>query len=306
MLPDGTAREAGWSRTARIAARMPRLLAQLGQDPGELPIFLFARLPPARAAAARLARLGHPVPVLPTASLVRAPPTAEVLARLRSDGVATALRLADALVAELRSHAEAVECVADPGRRIAFRPDEHAAAERRHGRALLTGHVPDVQMRCPGLAALVRDPWLHAVAAHHLGAAPRGVGCRVWWSFPSPGATRRQLGLASQDSFHFDLSDWGQVKVFFYLVDVDASNGAHLYVRGSHAWRPSAWWATPFQAKTEAQIRRAYGAGAIGRLDGSAGSGFIEDVFGYHTGMRVQAGRRLMLEIGFSLTRPAT
>lgn len=304
MPADGTTSEGGWSRTARIAARMPRLLAQLRHDPRELPIFLFARLPPARAAAARLARWGRPVPALPPSRLVAAPPTADLLARLRSDGVATGLRLSDALVVELRAHAEAVACIGDPPGRIAFLPDDHAAAERRHGLALLTGHVPDVESHCPGLTALVRDPWLHAVAAHHLGAAPRGVGCRVWWSFPAHGATRQQLGLAAQDSFHFDLSDWGQVKVFFHLVDVDASNGAHLYVRGSHAWRPAAWWATPFQAKTDEQVRRAYGEAAIWRIEGSAGSGFVEDVFGYHTGTRLRAGRRLMLEIGFSLTRP--
>lgn len=95
MLRDATAREAGWSRTARIAARMPRLLGRLRRDPGELPIFLFARLPPARAAAARLARLFHPVPVLPPAGPVVAPPAEEVLARLHSDGVATGLRLDD-------------------------------------------------------------------------------------------------------------------------------------------------------------------------------------------------------------------
>jgi hypothetical protein len=125
---------------------------------------------------------------------------------------------------------------------------------------------------------------------------------RLLWSFPSQAPSRADLSLAAQDSFHFDLADWHQVKFFFYLTDVDERRGPHLYVLGSHAHRPLTHHFPIFSAKTEQQIIGAYGRKAVQMITGLAGTGFVEDPFGYHTGTLVREGRRLILEISFGIT----
>ena len=108
--------------------------------------------------------------------------------------------------------------------------------------------------------------------------------------------------MASQNGFHFDLEDWRQLKVFFYLTDVGPDNGPHRYVRGSHTKRPLRHQFTLFVGKTEQQINEAYGTEAVTTMLGSAGTGFIEDPFGFHTATPVRAGRRLVLEISFGVS----
>ncbi len=59
------------------------------------------------------------------------------------------------------------------------------------------------------------------------------ITTRTWWSFPTKTASEADLSRASF-KFHFDLDDWRMLKFFFYLSDVDADAGPHVYVRGSH------------------------------------------------------------------------
>jgi hypothetical protein len=140
------------------------------------------------------------------------------------------------------------------------------------------------------------------VAEGYFSAPATIIDVRLWWSFASASPNRAALKLAAQDSFHFDLADWKQLKFFFYLTDVDAQSGPHRFVLGSHARRPLAHQVSPFSAKTDAQILAAYGAEAVQTITGPAGSGFAEDPFGYHTGATVQEGTRLCLEISFGIT----
>jgi hypothetical protein len=147
---------------------------------------------------------------------------------------------------------------------------------------------------------LLRNRWVHAIAAEYFGAKPKIIDVRLWWSFPSKAPSRTDLSLAAQNSFHFDLSDWQQLKFFFYLLDVNEQNGPHIYVRGSHKHRPHLF--TLFLAKPDNEIAATYGTDAIQLVDGPAGTGFVEDSFGYHTGTLVKEGRRLMLELSFGIT----
>lgn len=106
------------------------------------------------------------------------------------------------------------------------------------------------------------------------------------------------LAMASQ-SFHYDLDDWQQFKIFFYLSDVGMDDGPHVYVRGSHRRRPLSQQLRPFVGLTEADAIRAYGRGSIRPITGRSGLGFAEDPFGMHMGLPVGAGRRLALEVSF-------
>jgi hypothetical protein len=307
-MPTGEmVQDPGWSKLARIAARVPRLLAEVASRPSWLALFVLGRLLPVRRGISRhfgrrgVASAGIPDwradPAAPAG-----PPLPTLVATLDRDGICTGLRLAPETVAEIRAFADANPCYGGPDWRTRFDANDQAAAERRYGEALVVGHYPETDRRCPAIGRLVRSPWLRAVAAGYFRAPPTVIDVRLWWSFPSPTASRASLSLAAQDTFHFDLADWKQLKFFFYLTDVDLPGGPHLFVRGSHAKRLLSHQFSLFTGKTDAEITSAYGSAAVQVLIGPAGSGFAEDPFGFHTGRSVRHGRRLMLEVSFGIS----
>jgi hypothetical protein len=223
---------------------------------------------------------------------------------LRRAGISSGLSLPPTAVAEIRAYAESRTGYGGPGWRTLVPPGGLAEAERRSGARILAANFPYADQECPAVARVARDGWLRAVAAGYLGPSARVIDVRLFWSFPARGAGRAELSRVGQDTFHFDLGDWGELKFFFYLTDVDAETGAHVYVRGSHARRPLSHQFTPFSAKTEAQIVAAYGSGSIVPVVGPAGFRFVEDPFGFHMGSAVRRDRRLVLEITFGITGP--
>lgn len=133
-----------------------------------------------------------------------------------------------------------------------------------------------------------------------LGPAARLIATRLWWSFPSHDASASDLALASL-AYHYDLDDWAQLKVFFYLTPVGPSQGPHVYVLGSHRRRTIKEQLRPFVGRSDAALKAQYPPEAFTQLTGEAGEGFIEDPFGYHKGEILREGRRLILELSFGL-----
>jgi len=294
----------GLQRLARMRDGVRRLR---GGGPAWLTLFTLGRLPAARTLAGRLAALRRPAPspedaTGPGTHLRCEAGTATVLDRLRRDGICTGLSLAPATVVAIRRWAEARPCFGGPDWNTLIPPGDPEAARRRHGGPLLAGNHPDCDRDCPEIAALIRDPWLHRIAGAYLGARPLILDVRLWWSFPAVGADARALRRVAQDSFHFDLGDWRQLKAFFYITDVTAESGAHRYALGTHRGRPITDQLSPFSARSEGAVAALRGREAIVTLTGPAGTGFVEDPFGYHTGSSVRCGRRLILEVSFGIT----
>jgi hypothetical protein len=305
MLLEQAAREPGWGRVARLISRVPRLLRDIRSHRGWFLFFVFGRLMPARrlVAAVTAWRAGRVVPgTAACCDELSGPTVAEAVALLRRDGLCPGLRLSDTVVAEVQAYAGSRPCFGGLDWSTSFWPAEQPEAERRTGQALVVGHFPDNDRACPAIARLIGHPWLHAVAAGYFGTGATVLDVRLWWSFASAAPSRAALKLAGQNTFHFDLTDWTQLKFFFYLTEVGEASGPHRFVRGSHARRPILQQLSPFSSKTDAQIRGTYGADAIQTITGPAGYGFAEDPFGFHTGATVQEGKRLCLEISFGVT----
>jgi hypothetical protein len=306
MLPGEAIQASARVKAGRMLARLPTYLADARAHPGWTFMFLFGRFLLARRLSAAFVPRVNGFAAAPAdgadAEALSDASASSVADTVRRDGICTGLRLPAATVAEIRAFADNTTCYASMDRRMPFLPGEHAEAERRYGRTILVGHFLEAVLDCPAAAAVARNRWLHAVAAEYLGAAPKIIATRLWWSFPAAAANQTDLSLASQDSFHFDLDDWKQIKFFFYLTDVDERTGPHIYARGSHARRPLSHQFTLFVGKPDAAIIAAYGAEALETVTGPAGSGFVEDPFGFHTGSVVQRDRRLILEISFGIS----
>jgi hypothetical protein len=95
------------------------------------------------------------------------------------------------------------------------------------------------------------------------------------------------------------------LKFFFYLSDVDENAGPHVFVRGSHSRRRLKHQLTLLVGHPSEEIVEFYGQDSVTTLTGKAGFGFVEDPFGFHMGTVAKQSPRLMMEVGFGVSRPS-
>src|SRR5690606_18355916 len=87
------------------------------------------------------------------------------------------------------------------------------------------------------------------------------------------------------------------VKIFFYLTEVDDAAGPHVFVRGSHR---SPQLETG-KAQSDSEIEATFGADNLVRITGPAGSWFLEDVYGFHKGLLPVSKPRLLVSAQYNL-----
>ena len=217
----------------RIAVRIPTYLKDLRENPAWLPMFVLARTMPGRRVHWLGAKRVRPV-ANAADTMFAGVERGAVVDALRSDGLFSGLVLPPDIHEEIADFAGRTPCFGNFDRRLEFMPGEHAEAEKRFGRSLLSGHFFERILDCPAALAIQRDPLLLDIAAHYLGGQAKLITTRVWWSFPTGAASDADKNLASLGKYHFDLDDWRMLKFFFYLKPVDADTGPHFYVRVSH------------------------------------------------------------------------
>jgi hypothetical protein len=305
--PDNTSLEAiarNASPFRRIVARIPTYLTDIQENPAWLPMFVFARTLPGRRMHWRGAKPVKSTDYA-TETMFEDVNRRTIVEALRADGLFSGLLLPPSIQDEIARFARKTPCFGNFDRRLEFLPTDHPDAESRYGRALLSGHYFERILKCDAALAVQQDPLLHDVAAHYLGAQAKLITTRVWWSFPTKSVSDAEKNLASLDKFHFDLDDWRMLKFFFYLSDVDSDCGPHVYVRGSHNRRKIKHQLTLLVGHSADEVLGAYGAENAVTLSGRAGSGFVEDPFGFHMGTVPNRAPRLMMEIGFGVSRPS-
>lgn len=288
----------------RIAARIPTYLSDLRENPAWLPMFVLARTIPGRRLHWRGAKPARPARNADETMFTGVDREAAVDA-LRSDGLFSGLVLPPSIHEEIARFAGRTPCFGNFDRRLEFMPGEHADAERRFGRPLLSGHYFERVLDCDAALAVQRDPLLLDIAAHYLGGQAKLITTRVWWSFPTGAASDADKNLASLGKYHFDLDDWRMLKFFFYLVPVDADTGPHVYVRGSHNRRILKHQMTLLVGHPAEEVLNVYGEQSPITLTGQAGLGFVEDPFGFHMGTVPTRTPRLMMEVGFGVSPPS-
>jgi hypothetical protein len=298
---EAIARSGGTFR--RITARIPTYLTDLRENPAWLPMFLLARTIPFRRAHWLLAK---PVPrVSASTSSMFGPLNGQTIAaELKRTGISVGLTLPEDIHREIARFARETPCFGNFERKLEFRAEDHEAAERKFGRSILSGHHFERVLDCKAVVAVQQDPLLLEVARHYLGGEARLITTRTWWSFPTKAASDTDLSRASF-KYHFDLDDWRMLKFFFYLSDVDENAGPHVYVRGSHQRRRLKHQLTMLVGHPAEEVLDYYGADSAMTLTGRAGTGFVEDPFGFHMGTLAKQTPRLMMEVGFGVSKPS-
>jgi hypothetical protein len=287
-----------------MAVRIPTYIADVRENPAWLPMFMLARTLPGRRAHWAMASKYKPS-TAPQPSLFGPLDASEVADGLRRDGIFTGLQLPEEIHREISNFAATTPCFGNFNRSLEFIAPQHDEAEATFGRSLLSGHFFERSLDSPGVLSIQNDPLLIDVAKHYLGTRAQLITTRVWWSFPTTAASEADRRLASLDKFHFDLDDWRMLKFFFNLVDVDEATGPHIFVKGSHNRRMAKHQYTLLVGHPADEVLDYYGPEKAVTLTGPAGSGFVEDPFGFHMGTVPTAKPRLMMEVGFGVSKPS-
>lgn len=261
-------------------------------------MFVFGRLMLSR----RIWRAYHklfPTPKILSKSTVFDPAVRDsVLENLRVNGIAGGLILPAEVVAEILKFAASHPYY---GNAIATWPIRYSDNGEPVSDGAVVGDYLDGIRNCPPMVSLCNDRMLLDIAGEYLGTRPRLLRSRLWWSF----ATKESSSIDPsnfQGLFHYDLDDWLAVKFFFYLTDVDIDCGPHGYIQTSHLHRPLRDQLVPMKGRSNDFLESTYGLDAMTIVLGPAGTGIVQDPFGYHAGQLVRGGRRLMLEIEFGVS----
>jgi hypothetical protein len=220
---------------------------------------------------------------------------------LRQDGVSLGLQLPNAVVRELRNIAETVVCYADRDCRLGFPLSARLDAERAIGKPILVAQYFNVEEDAPAISRLRDDPFLLLVAARYLESLPTHVGTNMWWTFPVQASREERAKHAHM--FHADVDDFAFLKFFFYLTDVEAGDGAHVCVPGSHR-RPlvtrfsDRWNVRRYE---DEEVETTFGANGAFEIHGPSGTGFAEDTLCIHKGMTPTRNARLLLQLQYAL-----
>ena len=156
----------------------------------------------------------------------------------------------------------------------------------------------DDVLSMPEIHELATDPFFLQIAQNYLGCNPVLCQTNMWYSCAAP-ATRP--GSERTQLFHQDYDDINFLKIFVYLTDVDKDSGPHSYISGSlnNIVVPSGY--APSTRLTDEFAGRVYGD-KIKIFTGEVGTIIIENTNGFHRGMPVVKGNRMVLQLQYSST----
>jgi hypothetical protein len=125
----------------------------------------------------------------------------------------------------------------------------------------------------------------------YLGATPTISNINMWWSFSG------KENAEDAQFFHRDVDDFKFIKLFIYLTDVAMENGPHVYVQNTSS--------SPILRKIrrykDQEIHDAFGKDNVKYFTAPKGSSFLVDTYGFHKGLLPKKGKRLLLQVQYSL-----
>jgi hypothetical protein len=220
------------------------------------------------------------------------------VAKIYQDGVFDGLLLRKEVTDEFLNSSSRLTCFGDGNVDYPFHYGANIAQSEAAQRFSL-GKYNDALRSVPILRALASDQQLLAIARRYLGTTPALIGARMWWSFAGPADTIEKVKAGQ--GFHYDIDGYRGLTFFFYLTDVTPSSGPHVYVRGTHITKSWKHLVSISRTRSDREIEEKYGAEHQITLCGPPGSGFAEDIFGFHKGLHPEIGDRLIVQVRYGL-----
>lgn len=225
----------------------------------------------------------------------------EYMRNLNASGCGFGLRLPNDVVEEIRAYAESSTVYAFRDPKLGFLLQERRQAEALLGREILLAQYFNAQEDCSAISRIAEDPLLKLIALNYLGSIPKYLGATLWWTFPVTPNRADQMKHAH--FFHRDIDDFKFLKFFFYLTDVDAGDGGHWVVAGSHQYAPKITIKDRFVTRRfeDKEINNYYKNSDPIEVIGPAGLGFAEDTLCVHKAATPIRNPRLILQLQFGL-----
>ncbi|MBD1913350.1 MULTISPECIES: hypothetical protein [unclassified Leptolyngbya] len=222
---------------------------------------------------------------------------------LEQDGYYQGLQLSSKTLAAFLKFAETTPCYANRNPDLKFLLHERSALEAKLGRPILLGSYFDAHEAFQPFQALKTDPLLLAIASTYLGREPQYHRGEIAWSFPAPASEAEKLAAAQV--LHCDINDYKTIKFFFYLTDVDAESGPHVYLRGTHRNRKlhHQFMGQRCASIPDETLIETYGADSVETVCGPAGFGFAGDPYTFHKGTTPTRHPRLLLQMEFGINQ---
>ena len=167
-----------------------------------------------------------------------------------------------------------------------------------------TVHLKGVA-KLPGVLSILKNSDLYNVVSLYLGAPAHIHSCQAWWQYPM--SDRHKASNTQQ--WHRDRDDFREIKLFYYVTDVDEKSGPHGYIKKSH--RSELLKETFSEDKLDNDIVQGMQhqflddkeIKELGLLSsptvwtGKAGTCFLEDTTGFHKAYIPIENPRLILSI---------
>ena len=186
-----------------------------------------------------------------------------------------------------------------PGVSVAAQPGDSNSTnpifDRENPQAIRHQFQADNLFKDETVQKLATDPYFFAIAQEYLGFNPVFDVLAMWWSAPT---RDHQLQSRAAQLYHFDMDRLKFVKFFIYLTDVDADNGPHCYIRGSHKRKPAALLKDA--RLSDEEILEHYSASNMLELTGKTGTILAVDTRGLHKGKPLVTRDRLIFQIQFA------
>lgn len=190
-----------------------------------------------------------------------------------------------------------------PGRRPSFNKDEviyfNDVVDGKLSKddpAIMLRIHPD---QCKEINDLMSDKILLGLAQGYLGYKPKHVEAQLLWSFHSVEMDLKERHkLAQAVYYHWDSMAVNGFRVNYYLTDVDESSGAHVLLPRSHKKKPLRYLFARSTTVEEKPLLDYYGKKEV--ITGKAGSGFAQDVNGFHKALPPKSADRLHLHIRYT------
>ena len=263
-------------------------------------MYVFGRFRVVRLFMVWIYSQARPEPLPPAGpTLVEELDVSHAVHKIRQDGIFSGLQLRSEVVEELLTFSSAAICFGDGKTDFPFCYGDKDIAQQQSARTFRLGRYNHALRASHMLQALALDTQLLAVARGYLRREPVLLGARMWWSFAAPADAEQQMEAGQ--GFHYDIDGYRGLAFFFYLTEVGPSDGPHVYIRGSHVKKMRKHVISIYKGRSDAEIESCYGLERQIISCGPAGSGFAEDLFGFHKGLHPESGDRLIVQIRYGL-----
>ncbi|MGZ4044617.1 MAG: phytanoyl-CoA dioxygenase family protein, partial [Bacteroidia bacterium] len=148
------------------------------------------------------------------------------------------------------------------------------------------------------IQSLIMDPALINVARNYLGCEPIFDFPAMWWST----SFLKEASEEAAQLYHFDMDRIKWLKIFIYLTDVNADNGPHRYIRGSHlpGTKPLELLERGYARIPDNDLVKYYKPEDFVVVCAESGTIFAGDTQCWHKGTPLKKGHRLVLELEYT------